>query len=99
MGHASRHLLGLRAREALMTRLIFAFLSVLFLAVPAAAQEQMNGLPPRAAPTHHVDVGALPVVDATPKFDAARATAGYLARINGAARARSDAYFEGGYWL
>ena len=23
----------------------------------------------------------------------------YLARINGAARARSDAYFEGGYWL
>ena len=23
----------------------------------------------------------------------------YLARVSGAARARSDAYFEGGYWL
>jgi len=82
-----------------MARLIFAFLAVLFLMVPASAQDQMNGLPPRAAPTHHIEVGALPVVDATPKFDARNATAAYLARINGAARARSDAYFEGGYWL
>ena len=82
-----------------MARLIFALLSVLFLLVPASAQEQMNGLPPRAAPTHQVEVSALPVVDATPKFDAGRATTAYLARINGAARARSDAYFEGGYWL
>ena len=82
-----------------MARLIFAFLAVMVLAVPARAQDQLNGLPPRAAPTSHVDVGALPVVDATPKFDAARATAAYLARISGAARARSDAYFEGGYWL
>jgi len=82
-----------------MARLIFALLSVLLLLVPASAQEQMNGLPPRAAPTHQVEVGALPVVDATPKFDAQHATAAYLARINGAARARSDAYFEGGYWL
>ena len=82
-----------------MARLIFAFLSIMILAVPARAQEQMNGLPPRAAPTRHIEVGTLPVVDATPKFDPAQATAGYLARINGAARARSDAYFEGGYWL
>jgi STE24 endopeptidase len=86
-----------------MARLIFAFLAVMFLVVPARAQdlaqEQQNGLPPRAAPTHQVQVEALPVVDATPKFDAARATNTYLARISGAARARSDAYFEGGYWL
>ena len=41
----------------------------------------------------------LAVVDATPNFDAARATTAYLARVSGAARARSDAYFEGGYWL
>ena len=86
-----------------MARLIFAFLAVMVLAVPARAQdlaqEQMNGLPPRAAPTNHVQVETLPVVDATPKFDAARATASYLGRINGAARARSDAYFEDGYWL
>jgi STE24 endopeptidase len=33
------------------------------------------------------------------KFDALKATNAYLATISGPARARSDAYFEGGYWL
>ncbi len=32
-------------------------------------------------------------------FDPDAATRAYLATVNGAARARSDAYFEGGYWL
>jgi STE24 endopeptidase len=32
-------------------------------------------------------------------FDADRATAAYLASMSSQARARSDAYFEGGYWL
>src|SRR5258708_13142437 len=32
-------------------------------------------------------------------FDADGATAAYLATMTPAARARSDAYFEGGYWL
>ena len=32
-------------------------------------------------------------------FDVDAATRAYLATFNGAARARSDAYFEGGYWL
>jgi STE24 endopeptidase len=32
-------------------------------------------------------------------FDPAVATAAYLARLTPEARARSDAYFEGGYWL
>lgn len=32
-------------------------------------------------------------------FDAATATDAYIATMNAAARARSDAYFEGGYWL
>ena len=82
-----------------MRRLILAFLTLIFFATPALAQEQVNGLPPRAAPTAHVEVGSLPVVDATPKFDADRATTAYLGQINGAARARSDAYFEGSYWL
>ena len=39
------------------------------------------------------------MIDATPKFDPGLATAGYLARVSGAARAQSDTYFEGGYWL
>ena len=32
-------------------------------------------------------------------FDIEAATRAYLATFNGAARAKSDAYFEGGYWL
>lgn len=32
-------------------------------------------------------------------FDPVAATDAYLATLSGAARARSDAYFEGGYWL
>ena len=36
---------------------------------------------------------------ASANFDAHAATAAYLATMTPAARARSDAYFEGGYWL
>src|SRR6476469_10927064 len=32
-------------------------------------------------------------------FDVDQATQAYMAMVQGAARARSDAYFEGGYWL
>lgn len=32
-------------------------------------------------------------------FDAELATQAYMATLSGAARAKSDAYFEGGYWL
>jgi len=82
-----------------MYRLAFAFLALIFLGTPSLAQDQLMGLPPRAAPTAKIQMQQLPIVDATPKFDAARATSGYLARIAGPARAQSDAYFEGGYWL
>jgi len=36
---------------------------------------------------------------AGPAFDAEAATEAYLARVSPQAKARSDAYFEGGYWL
>ena len=36
---------------------------------------------------------------AVPAFDPEAATQAYLATLDGAARDRSDAYFEGGYWL
>lgn len=45
-----------------------------------------------------IAVAAAPVLAQTP-FDAESATRAYLATVNGAARAKSDAYFEGGYWL
>ena len=64
------------------------------------AQDALPGQTgPRAAPTVHVQVGALPIMDTTPKFDAAAATKSYLAKVSGAAREKSDTYFEGGYVL
>ncbi len=42
---------------------------------------------------------AVAAVQNAPAFDAAAATAQYLARLSGHARAQSDAYFEGGYWI
>lgn len=35
----------------------------------------------------------------TPGFDVEAATRAYLNLLQGPARAQSDAYFEGGYWL
>lgn len=65
----------------------------------AQAQVPAPQLPPSAAPTTHVESSTLPTIDATPAFDAERATAEYLSRVSGQARARSDAYFSGGTWL
>ena len=74
---------------------LLALLS-LFLMAPAAQAQ------PAAAPTTQVHVAPLPppaTAQATPAFDAEKATNAYLARISGEARARSDSYFEGGYVL
>ncbi len=81
------------------TRLGLALLSALafgFAISPAASAQQTTSLsnsqmpsvvtvPPEAQPSDH--------------FSAEAATNAYLAQIPAAARARSDAYFEGGYWL
>jgi STE24 endopeptidase len=64
-------------------RLIFA---VALLFVPAAlAQDAAVPVPPAAQPSSHFNVDA--------------ATNAYLALIPPQDKARSDAYFEGGYWL
>ncbi len=42
---------------------------------------------------------AEPALDAHTHFDAEAATAAYMATLSAPARARSDRYFEGGYWL
>ncbi|HEY3778488.1 MAG TPA: M48 family metallopeptidase [Rhizomicrobium sp.] len=66
--------------------------------VSAAAQQDL-----RAAPLAPVTVRSLPVhkPQSAPvaKFDPVKATNAYLAQFSGAARARSDSYFEGGYVL
>src|SRR5271157_3505146 len=40
-----------------------------------------------------------PAAQPSPNFNVDAATEAYLAQIPASARARSDAYFEGGYWL
>ena len=40
-----------------------------------------------------------PAAQASPNFDVEAATEAYLAQIPAQSKARSDAYFEGGYWL
>jgi STE24 endopeptidase len=80
--------------------LAFTLLALTVLCGPAPAQDALPGqVGPRAAPVTKVEVQQLPVMDSTPAFDADKATAKYLSRISGMARARSNAYFEGGYWL
>src|SRR5690348_4653925 len=84
----------------MISRIVLALFAAMFLAGPLHAQDVLpDQTGPRAAPTTRVEVHQLPVMDATPSFDAAKATDKYLARIAGAARAKSDHYFEGGYGL
>jgi STE24 endopeptidase len=83
---------------ARITALLLAML--LFTGLGAMAQpSELPQLGPRAAPTQHVQVNSLPALNMTPDFDPTQATARYLAQVSGDARAKSDAYFTGGYWL
>jgi STE24 endopeptidase len=66
---------------------VLIFTAVPLLAEPPGSSQIPSAIqvPPEAQPSDH--------------FDAMAATNAYLAQIPPAARARSDAYFEGGYWL
>ena len=78
---------------------LLALLSLALVLWTGAATAQQSG--PAAAPTAIVDSHALPPIgaDKPVAFDPQKATNAYLARVSGTARARSDAYFEGGYVL
>jgi STE24 endopeptidase len=65
----------------------------------APAYAVQLGAPPHAAPTTDVEVHTLPPMTKPVVFDPAKATAAYLSRVGGEARAKSDSYFEGGYVL
>jgi STE24 endopeptidase len=68
-----------------------ALLLLVFSALSAPAAETPAAMPSvRTVP---------PAAQPSPHFDAQAATDAYLALIPPAAKARSDAYFEGGYWL
>ncbi len=78
------------SRIAAVLCLLISFGSAAILAQdkPDLSRSQMPSVvtvPPEAQPSDHFSVDA--------------ATEAYLAQIPASARARSDAYFEGGYWL
>jgi STE24 endopeptidase len=71
----------------------------LCVAVGPASAGQPQASPPASVSqmpdVTKVPLGALP----SPTFDVTSATDAYLAQIPAAATARSNAYFEGGYWI
>lgn len=76
-----------RRRGPLLVSLLLA-LAALAVGVGVAAQVPPAAAPPAPEPP---TTGAV--------FDPVAATEAYLARLSPEERARSDAYFEGGYWL
>jgi STE24 endopeptidase len=75
--------------------LVLIAVVVLGLATSARAQKDVD-LSQSQMPSV---VSVPPEAQASDHFSADAATAAYLAQIPASARARSDAYFEGGYWL
>jgi STE24 endopeptidase len=68
-----------------------SLLLLLVLLVPRWAQSQTAGVHPGAATASATHTG--------PAFDVKAAADAYLATVPADKKARSDAYFEGGYWL
>jgi STE24 endopeptidase len=62
----------------------------------AAAQDTKGSLADSTMPSV---LTVPPQAEASPNFNAEAATDAYLAEIPASAKARSDAYFEGGYWM
>jgi Zn-dependent protease with chaperone function len=72
------------------------YAAAVFIILASVAQAQQA--PPVAAPTTHVEVAPLPP-PALQSFDPHKAVDAYLASVSPKDKARSDAYFEGGYVL
>lgn len=78
---------------------LLALLGLALIAFSGPATAQQAG--PAAAPVSGVDRQDLPPIGGslTAAFDPQKATQAYLGQVSGAARASSDAYFEGSYVL
>jgi Zn-dependent protease with chaperone function len=85
--------------KAMLLAAIAGMLLVSFLTPAAAAQAAAAPAPTAAAPPAAPAPAAAAAPAPAAHFDAEAATAAYMAQLSPAARARSDAYFEGGYWL
>ena len=85
-----------------MTRKIRFLLGVLLLALPLSAWAQTTPPPQQDAPASTAVTGPLVMPEearASDHFDPETATRAYMALMPKAARERSNAYFEGLYWL
>jgi len=71
-------------------------LFVLFFCFAAAAQQAPSSNAANEMPSVTT---VPPAAQPSPNFNVDAATEAYLAQIPASSRARSDAYFEGGYWL
>ncbi|MBN9576893.1 MAG: hypothetical protein J0H26_00865 [Alphaproteobacteria bacterium] len=86
--------------SGMFTRICLLLSVLAMLCGPIAASTAVAQEGPRAAPTATIEVQSLPVAEEpVPAFDPVKATNAYLAQISGPQRARSDAYYEGGYVL
>src|SRR6202035_1424372 len=94
---------GPLARLALCALLALAAAAAVRAATPPAPPVPAPVPADSSAPSHAIPEG--PVVPAAARpvpgrpFDPVQATEAWLAQLSPAQRARSDAYFEGGYWL
>lgn len=80
----------------MMIRRLAMLVCTFILVISAMAQEPAN---PSAANAMPSVVVVPPAAQPSANFDPQAATEAYLAQIPPAAKARSDNYFEGGYWL
>jgi STE24 endopeptidase len=71
--------------------------SFLFFVWVGGAAAQQTAAP--STPASPATIVIPPAAQPSPHFDATAATEAYLAQIPPEAKVRSDAYFEGGYWL
>ena len=76
-------------------RLSCGFIVLLSCLIPCDALAQQAPLSSQVSTPIHVPAEAKP----SSHFNAEQATEAYLAEIPSDAKARSDAYFEGGYWM
>src|SRR5712691_6543399 len=89
-----------RAREGDMSRQFFLIIGLLFILAASAATAKPQT--PNASQPSLPAEEQLPVPSAAQAgdhFDPLAATNAYLATVPADKKARSDAYFEGGYWL
>ena len=64
-----------------------------------ACSHQLSAAPQESAPAGNVNAPATEQHTAAQPFDVNAAVEAYLAKMPPEQRARSNAYFEGGYWL